>query len=91
MGCFSSKHDSTLKRNKNHQRHKMFRMDFSFGRNDLNLEGHVQMGYNSKTVKNYANIPKLEGTESLPQIEGHKTEEEQDTAVINTHMDSVTL
>ena len=87
MGCFSSKHDSTLKRNKNHQRHRIFRMGLCFGRNDLNL-GHVQMGYNSKTVNNYANVPKLEVTESLPQIEGPKAEEEQDTAVINTHIDS---
>jgi len=31
----------------------MFRLGISFGRNDLNLEGHLQMGYNSKTVKNY--------------------------------------
>lgn len=31
----------------------MFRIGISFGRNDLNLEGHLQMGYNSKTVKNY--------------------------------------
>ena len=31
----------------------MFRFGISFGRNDLNLEGHLQMGYNSKTVKNY--------------------------------------
>ena len=23
------------------------------GRNDLNLEGHLQMGYSSKTIKNY--------------------------------------
>ena len=29
---------------------KMFRFGVSFGRNDLNLEGHLQMGYNSKTV-----------------------------------------
>ena len=88
MGCFSRKQDGTLKRNKNHRKHKMFRMCLSFGRNDFNLERHVQMGYNSKIFKNYANIPKLEVTESLPQIEGNKTEEEQDTAVINTHMDS---
>ena len=31
----------------------MFRFGISFGRNDLNLEGHTQMGYNSKTIKNY--------------------------------------
>ena len=31
----------------------MFRIGISVGRNDLNLEGHLQMGYNSKTIKNY--------------------------------------
>ena len=30
----------------------MFRIGISVGRNDLN-EGHLQMGYSSKTVKNY--------------------------------------
>ena len=88
MGCFLSKHDSTLKRNKNHQRHKMFRMGLSFGRNDLNFEGHVQIGYNSKTVKNYANIHKLDVMESLPQLEGPSTEsnthDEQDTVGTNS-------
>ena len=39
--------------NKNHNRQKMFRIGISVGRNDLNLEGHLQMGYNSKTIKNY--------------------------------------
>ena len=31
----------------------MFRFGIRFGRSDLNLKGHLQMGYNSKTVKNY--------------------------------------
>ena len=31
----------------------MFKTGTSFARNDLNLEGHLQMGYNSKTIKNY--------------------------------------
>ena len=34
----------------------MFRIGVSFGRNDLNVEGHLQMGYNSKTIKNYTPI-----------------------------------
>ena len=41
------------KTNKNHNRQKMFRIGISVGRNDLNVEGHLQMGYNSKTIKNY--------------------------------------
>ena len=52
MGTCSSKSDK-VKRDKNHNRQKMFRLGVSFGRNDLNLEGHIQMGYNSKTIKNY--------------------------------------
>ena len=39
--------------NKNHNRQKMFRIGLSIGRNDLNVEGHLQMGYNRKTIKNY--------------------------------------
>ena len=31
----------------------MFRTGLSTGRNDLNVGGHLQMGYNSKTIKNY--------------------------------------
>ena len=36
----------------------MFKFGVSFGRNDLNLEGHLQMGYNSKTIKIYGPIDK---------------------------------
>ena len=36
----------------------MFRIGISAGRNDLNLERHVQVGYCSKTVKNYNAIEK---------------------------------
>jgi hypothetical protein len=32
---------------------KMFRISISVGRNGLNIEGHLQAGYSSKTVKNY--------------------------------------
>ena len=56
MGNIESRGNST-KRNKNHNRQKMFRIGVSCGRNDLNVEGHLQMGYNSKTIKNYAPIP----------------------------------
>jgi hypothetical protein len=38
----------------------MFRIGISAGRNDLNLEGHVQVGYCSKTVKNYNPIEKTQ-------------------------------
>ena len=57
MGTCLSKSDK-VKRDKNHNRQKMFRFGVSFGRNDLNLEGHLQMGYNSKTIKNYGPIDK---------------------------------
>jgi hypothetical protein len=46
--------------NKNHDKQKMFRIGISVGRNDLNLEGHVQMGYCSKTVKNYNTAEKTQ-------------------------------
>ena len=50
MGRSGSKNP---KINKNHNRQKMFRIGISIGRNDLNVEGDLQMGYNSKTIKNY--------------------------------------
>ena len=40
-----------VKRDKNHNRQKILRFGVSFGRNDLNLENHLQIGYNSKTIK----------------------------------------
>ena len=55
MGNSRSRSEN-IKRNKNHNRQKMFRFGVSFGRNDLNLEGHIQMGYNSKTIKNYGPV-----------------------------------
>jgi hypothetical protein len=57
MGHYASKNS---KINKNHNKQKMFRIGISAGRNDLNLEGHVQLGYCSKTVKNYNRIEKTQ-------------------------------
>ena len=51
----------------------MFRIGISFGRNDLNLEGHVQMGYQSKTIKNYKPV---EENESAPMTKDESVEEE---------------
>ena len=50
MGQSGSKNP---KINKNHNRQKMFMIGITVGRNDLNVEGHLQMGYSSKTIKNY--------------------------------------
>ena len=46
----------------------MFRIGISVGRNDLNLEGHVQVGYCSKTVKNYNHIEKTQ-EDSIQNVE----------------------
>ena len=72
--CGSKGYSENLKRDKNHNRQKMFRFGISFGRNDLNLEGHLQAGYTSKTVKNYgpaAIKPPTDNAveETLPVIE----------------------
>ena len=53
MGHSASKNQRI---NKNHNKQKMFRFGMVAGRNDLNLEGHVQVGYCSKTVKKYSPI-----------------------------------
>ena len=36
----------------------MLKIGISVGRNDLNLEGHFQVGYHGKTMKNYKPIEK---------------------------------
>ena len=61
-GQLISKRESP-KINKNHHRQKIFRLGISFGRNDLNLEGHLQMGYNSKTIKNYKTVENMDALE----------------------------
>ena len=76
MGHSASKHP---KINKNHNRQKMFRTGISIGRNDLNVEGHLQMGYNSKTIKNY-NKPvetQLVGTQPVQTREEPPNGEEE--------------
>ena len=57
--CCSKPEIAKVKRNKNHNRQKMFRMGISFGRNDLNFEGHLKMEYNTKTIKNYGIAEKV--------------------------------
>ena len=44
----------------------MFRIGISIGRNDLNVEGHLQMGYNSKTIKNYHKPVETQLVETQP-------------------------
>ena len=53
MGRSGSKNP---KINKDHNKQKMLKIGISVGRNDLNLEGHFQVGYHGKTVKNYKPI-----------------------------------
>ena len=82
MGAYHSKSERT-KRDKNHNRQKMFRFGLSFGRNDLNLEGHLQMGYNSKTIKNYGPIEKqLDLPENVTSIETEPNDQSTETSGI---------
>ena len=77
MGHSASKNP---KINKNHNRQKMFRIGISIGRNDLNVEGHLQMGYSSKTIKNYNKPVKTQLVETRPvqtQEEPPNAEEEE--------------
>ena len=37
--------------NKDHNKQKMLKIGISVGRNDLNFEGHFQVGFHGKTVK----------------------------------------
>ena len=61
----------------------MFRFGVSFGRNDLNLEGHLQMGYNSKTIKNYGPIEKqIDLPENVTSIETEPNNQHTETSGI---------
>ena len=65
--------------NKNHNRQKMFRIGISLGRNDLNVEGHLQMGYNSKTIKNYNKPVEIQPVQTqMTQVESPNSEEEEE-------------
>lgn len=79
--CYSKNQIDTVKRDKNHNRQKMFRLGVSFGRNDLNLEGNVQMGYSSKTNKKYDRIEYLSARDKLeivseeqPHVSGNEVQ-----------------
>ena len=78
MGHSASKKS---KINKNHNKQKMFIIGLSGGRNDLNLEGHVQVGYCSKTVKNYNPIEKTQDN-SIENVE-----ELKDFVILRVNMD----
>ena len=79
MGHSASKNP---KINKDHHRQKMFRVGLSVGRNDRNLEGHLQMGYSSKTIKNYKPIEGCKPAEdeviqsALPQLRNGTDDDE---------------
>ena len=45
----------------------MFRIGICVVRNDLNLEGHVQMEYCSKTVKNYNPAEKTHNIQNVEE------------------------
>jgi hypothetical protein len=64
-------HSKGPKFNKNHNKQKMFRIGMSAGRNYLNLEEHVQVGYCSKTIKNYESteIPQESSVQNAKFIE----------------------
>ena len=70
MGHSGSKNP---KINKNQDKQKMFRIGISVGRNDLTLEGHFQLGYHGKTIKNYTpvenHLPPIEVKESVTEEE----------------------
>ena len=75
MGHSASK---SQKINKNHNRQKMFRIGISLGRNDLNVEGHLQMGYNTKTIKNYNEPVEIQPVlTQMTQVEPPNSEEEE--------------
>ena len=78
MGQSGSKNPKV---NKNHNRQKMFRIGISMGRNNLSVEGHLQMGYSSKTIKNYNKPVETQLAETQPVRTGEEpsnAEEEEE-------------
>ena len=76
MGNSASKNQEI---NKNHNGQKMFRIGISLGRNDLNVAGHLQMGYNSKTIKNYNKPVEIQPVQTqMTQVESSNGEEEEE-------------
>ena len=73
MGHSASKNP---KINKDHNKQRMFRVGISAGRNDLNLEGHLQMGYSSKTIKNYKPIENSKPVNEIIQNESNVQNDE---------------
>ena len=75
MGHSASK---SPKINKDHNKQKMFRVGISVGRNDLNVEGHLQMGYSSKTIKNYKPIENCKSVNEIIQNESNDDDVQND-------------
>ena len=69
MGHSGSKN---AKINKSHDKQKMFRIGISVGRNNVTLEGHFQLGYHGKTIKNYTPVenhsPSIEVKEPVTEF-----------------------
>jgi hypothetical protein len=71
----------TQKINKDHNKQKMFRIGISVGRNYLNVEGHLQAGYSSKTIKNYKPVENTL-TKNKP-LENTLSKDEPDDSIQN--------
>ena len=71
MGCKNSK-----KINKDAEKQKMCKVGLSLGRNNLKVEGNLQIGYHSKTDKKYSSVDGICKT-NLPQIQEENEEENE--------------
>ena len=65
-------HSNSKKMNKAHHKQKIFRAGVSVGCNNLNLEGHLQMGFCSKTIKNFSLIENNKLIENDKLVENDK-------------------
>ena len=79
-----SKH-SKKKYNKEGQKQKMCKVGLSFGRNDLKLEGNIQLGYHSKIDKKYVAVDG-KPLAVIPEEEGEQEENGRvpDTSVLQS-------
>lgn len=65
-------HSNSKKMNKAHDKQKMFRVGISVGRNELSLEGYLQMGFFTKTIENYSLIENNKLVEDDKLVENDK-------------------
>ena len=65
----------------------MLRTGITLGQNDLNVEEHLQMGYNSKTIKNYNKPVETQPVETEATEHEPRNVEEEELRLFHSRSD----